>query len=84
MSSLSIKGYELNKEFSKESTTYFLTVNNDINSLDVSANKEDSNSSISINGNDNLNEGLNKILITVTSESKQTRTYRIYVTKESE
>ena len=84
LSSLSIKGYELNKEFSKESTTYFLTVNNDINSLDVSANKEDSNSSISINGNDNLNEGLNKILITVTSESKQTRTYRIYVTKESE
>lgn len=84
LSSLSIKGYELNKEFSKESTTYFLIVKNDINSLDIFANKEDSNSSISINGNDNLNEGLNKILITVTSESKQTRTYRIYVTRESE
>lgn len=82
LSELSIKGYTLNKEFMKESTTYFVTVNNNVETLDVSALSEDSNSIVTISGNDNLNVGLNKILIMVTSESKETRVYRIYVTKE--
>lgn len=82
LSELSIKGYTLNKEFMKESTTYFVTVNNNVETLDISALSEDSNSIVTISGNDNLNVGLNKILIMVTSESKETRVYRIYVTKE--
>lgn len=84
LSSLSISGYELNKEFKKEGNTYFVTIPSTVNKLTIKTTKEVNSSKVSINGNDNLKEGLNKILITVTAENGNTRVYRIYVTKESE
>ena len=84
LSNITINGYELNKEFKKEGNTYFVTIPSTVNKLTIKTTKEVSSSKVSINGNDNLKEGLNKILINVTAENGNTRVYRIYVTKESE
>ena len=83
LSELYVNGFDLDKEFKKENTTYFLTVSNDIESIDVVATKEDDNSTVCIYGNENLQEGNNKILISVTAENGSVKNYRIYVTKES-
>ena len=84
LSKLIVNNYSLNKDFAKESSNYFVTVDNNVTKVSVKATAEDSNSSISINGNDNLEVGVNKILITVTAENGNTRNYRIYVTRKSE
>ena len=81
LSELSVSSYELNKTFSKESTTYFITVGEDVDSIDITATAEDDEATICIYGSDSLTTGANKVLITVTAENGNTRTYRIYVTK---
>lgn len=83
LSELSVGGYTLNKDFSKENTTYFITVENEIENLDISAVVEDDTATRCIYGNENLTEGTNKILISVTAENGNVRNYRIYVTRNS-
>ena len=83
LSKLSAKGYTFNREFSKENSTYFITVENDIKKVSITATAEDSDAKVCVYGNDNLKEGTNKILITVTAENGYVRNYRIYVTKNS-
>lgn len=78
LESLSIQGYDFTKEFSKENTIYFVELNKDIASLDVTAIAEDNNAKICIYGNENVKEG-SKILISVTAENGNVRIYRIYV-----
>lgn len=79
LKSLSVSGYKLNKDFKKESLTYFISVDESVNSLTVNAASEDSDSKVYINGNTNLKSGTNKILITVVAENGNTKVYRIYV-----
>lgn len=81
LSELSVNSYDLNTEFSKENQTYFVTVNSDTESLEIISSTENSNSKINIYGNENLQEGTNKILITVTAENGNVRNYRIYAIK---
>ena len=81
LSKLSIKGYKLNKEFCKDNNTYFANIDSDVSSVNITAKKEDDTSKICIYGNENLKQGINKILINVTAENGNVRTYRIYVTK---
>jgi hypothetical protein len=83
LKSLSIPNYDLSSEFSKDRLTYFVEVGSDITSLKISATAEKSSSVVSITGNSELKDGLNKILITVTAENGNTKTYRIYVSKEN-
>lgn len=83
LSELYIDGYTLNKEFSKDNSTYFVTVENDVESLNTTAIAEDNSSVVCVYGNDNLKEGTNKILITVTAENGNVRNYRIYVIKNA-
>ena len=83
LSKLSVKGHTFNREFSKENTTYFITVENDVKKLNITATAQDDDAKVCIYGNDNLKEGTNKILITVTAENGNVRNYRIYVTKNS-
>lgn len=83
LSELSVKGYELNKVFNKESSTYFVTVGNDISELNINAIAEDEESIVCISGAENLENGTNKILIAVTAENGNVRNYKIYVTKNS-
>ena len=68
--------------FDKNIYDYYLTVNNDVDYIDILAISENSNSNIEIIGNNNLKEGLNVITIKVISEDKtQSREYKIQVTK---
>lgn len=83
LSDLSIENYSLNKEFSKENSTYFIEVNNDVNTLNITANTDDDTGTICIYGNEDLEQGCNKILISVTAENGNVRNYRIYVTKKA-
>ncbi len=78
---LSIDGYEFTKSFSKENTTYFVTVDEDTEKLTVNAEAEDDDATVCIYGNDDLSKDTNKILINVTAENGNVRTYRIIVTK---
>ncbi len=81
LSDLSVNGYTLNKEFSKENSTYFITVEKDVSSLEIIANADDEASSVCIYGNEEIADGTSKILISVTAENGNVRNYRIYVTK---
>lgn len=78
LSTLEIEGVELSTEFNKEKTTYFASVEN-TTSITVNATAEDSSSKVVIAGTE-LNNGENKILISVTAENGNVRYYRIYVT----
>lgn len=81
LENLIVDGYELNNSFTKENSTYFVSVDEDTTSIDVSAEAEEDLATVCIYGNDNLKEGINKVLISVTSESGEVRNYRIYVEK---
>lgn len=81
LSSLEISEYSLNKAFSKDNNTYFVNISDtSVDSIDISASCEDDEASVCIYGNESLESGLNKILINVTAENGNVRTYRIYVT----
>lgn len=82
LSTLSISGYSLNTDFTKTNTTYFITAK-DTSSLNISATAEASSATVKVYGESELKEGTNKILISVTAENGNVRTYRIYVTIES-
>lgn len=83
LSELSVDNYELNKDFNKESSTYFVTVDKDVSDIKINVIAEDDSSIVCITGNTNLGSGTNKILITVTAENGSVRNYKIYVTKNS-
>lgn len=83
LSDLSVENYSLNKEFTKENSTYFIEVENDVNTLNIAANADDDTGTVCIYGNENLKQGNNKILISVTAENGNVRNYRIYVTKKT-
>lgn len=82
LSKLEVSGYNLNTNFSKTNSTYFITAK-DTTSLNITATAEDSTATVKVYGDEELTEGTNKVLISVTAENGNVRTYRIYVTIES-
>lgn len=80
LTGLSVDGYSLNKEFSKENCTYFVNIDTSISSVNINAEKEDDTATVCIYGNEELKVGTNKILVNVTAENGNVRTYRIYIT----
>lgn len=69
-------------EFSPDIKEYYFIADMSVNSLNVTAIPENTNATTSITGNQNLKEGLNTILINVTSEDlSSTSQYKINVTK---
>jgi hypothetical protein len=82
LSTLSISGYDFTTEFSKTNTTYFVNVDSSVEKLSITATAEDSTATVSIYGNSDLKEGNNKILVTVTADNGDIKTYRIYAVKE--
>ena len=76
---LSIEGYEFTTNFSKENDTYFMRLE-EINSLKISAIAEDDEAKICIYGNEDVENG-SKVLVSVTAENGNVRTYRIYIIK---
>lgn len=80
---LEVEGKELNTSFNKENDTYFIDINN-TNTINVTAIAEDSTAKVYITGNDKIESGNNKILISVTAENGDVRYYRIFVNCEEE
>ena len=69
-------------EFNKDVFDYYLTINNNINNLEILTVPENKNSKIEITGNENLKEGLNIIKVQITSEDNSSSTsYIINATK---
>ena len=69
-------------EFNKDVFEYYLTVNNNINNLEILTVPENKNSKVEITGNENLKEGLNIIKVQITSkDNTSSSSYIINVTK---
>ena len=74
---------ELLPGFQKDITTYGVYVEENVINVDVLAVPEDNKSDISIKGNNNLQQGNNVVLVTVTAEDGTQKIYTINVTKSN-
>lgn len=83
LKSISINNIEL-KDFNKDILVYSLTVENEVEKLDVKAVKEDNFANVSYNMPNYLEVGENEISIKVTAEDDTTRIYKIIVTRKRE
>ena len=81
LTNIYIDGTTISDSFNKTNTTYFTSVDSDTDSVEISYDLSDSSSTVCIYGNTDLKSGVNKILISVTAENGDVRTYRIYVNK---
>lgn len=70
--------------FTPETTTYNVTVPEDVESVEVYATAQDSGATISGTGNKTLEYGENALSVVVTAEDGTTKTYTINVTREGE
>ena len=72
----------VNPNFDKDIIEYYLTVDDSIDNIDVTAIAENKDANVEISGNKGLKNGVNKIKILVTSKDKTTKKeYIINVTK---
>lgn len=83
LSSLKISPAQLSPDFDKNVREYETSVDYDIDRIVVVAIPEDDKSTIRITGNDSLEEGQNKVIITVIAEAGNNIEYTIDVTKEA-
>ena len=83
LKSISINNIEL-KDFNKDILVYSLTVENEVEKLDVKAVKEDNFANVSYNMPNYLEVGENEISIKVTAEDDSIRIYKIIVTRKRE
>ncbi|MBQ3475336.1 MAG: cadherin-like beta sandwich domain-containing protein [Bacilli bacterium] len=78
---LKIKGQEL--EFDPTEKKYYLSVNNDITKLEITATPTNDKAKVKVENNNKINVGKNTIKITVTSEDgTKTEDYQIIVTRK--
>ena len=70
--------------FKPGTTTYYVTVPNDVSQVEVYAEKQESSQQISGTGYKSLNVGTNTLKVVCTAEDGTTRTYTMYVTREDE
>ena len=82
LKSLSVEGYTLSPEFNKNETNYTLEVPNDVESVVISAVKDESHAQVSGGGTIELAEGLNKVVITVTAQKGNVKKYNIDITRK--
>ena len=80
LSSLTIEGYTLDKEFKKDETEYSIMVGNDVNKIKINAQLDDSSAKVTGIGEVEVKEGINKLEIKVTAENGSTRIYTLNVT----
>ena len=82
LSYLGVEGYSIVPEFDKTINMYTLTVPSDVNAVNIIAKAEDPNATINGTGVTSLVVGENNKFVTVTSESGNTKTYTIKITRE--
>lgn len=79
LSSLTIDGYSLDKDFDKDTLEYFVTVPSGTDKININAQLEDSSAKVSGTGEVTLNTGENKFSIEVTAENGTKKTYTLTV-----
>ncbi len=82
LKSLVVEGYELTPSFDKNTTDYTLEVPNEIENINITATKDDSNATVIGDGAKELTEGLNRFEIVVTAEKGNKKTYVVEVTRK--
>lgn len=80
LSSLSIEGYSISPEFSKNQLEYSVEVPAETEKILINATKSDSYASLEGNGERDVSEGDNRFEIKVTSETGKERVYVLNVT----
>lgn len=84
LTTLIVDGYPFEKEFTSYLFHYNVPKHTQKNYVDVYAYPNNENASVTISGNTNLQDGENKIEVTVTSENKKaSKTYTISIQKDS-
>lgn len=81
LNSLEIDGYKLDKDFDSETFTYNLTINSDVDKLNVLTKVDEGQ--VEIIGNEELKYGENNIIIRVSGEDIGSTTYKLIVNKLS-
>lgn len=84
LSKLQVNVEGLTPNFNKNKYSYTLTLEPNVNSIDVTALAEDSKSKVAIYGNTELKEGDNTISIVVTAQNGAQKTYTIIATKSAD
>jgi len=82
LKSLSVGDYKLTPEFNKETYTYDLEVENEVEKVTISAQKNDSNATVSGDGEKDLIEGANKFEIVVTAQKGNSLTYTVNINRK--
>lgn len=77
LKSLSVDGYEITPEFTKDKLEYEVELEPGTEEIDISATLEDKNASVKGAGKVKITEGINTIKIVVTAENGNERTYQI-------
>ena len=70
------------KNFKSGTTTYYVSVPNDTEEVEVYAEKQESSQKISGTGTVKLKEGSNTVKVVCTAENGTTKTYTMYITRE--
>ena len=84
LETLAIENYTLNPEFSNNVTEYKIEVSNSIDNLNILAIPEDMGAKVSVNGNKELKEGNNQVVITIVAADGITeKQYKIGVYKRN-
>ena len=81
---LSIKGLKLTPEFDKQTIDYTIEEELDVDSIEISADLDDSRAKVSGTGTIKLETGENNIRVDVTSENGIVRTYNIKVIRKGQ
>lgn len=85
LDSLTINNAKMSPAFSKDVTSYSITVPKDVNKLDLDYKLSDSKASVKVVGNDNLKSNKNNVVeIIVTAEDGSTKTYTLNVSFSSD
>lgn len=80
--SLSVEGYDITPEFDKQTYEYNLEVENDIEKVNVVANKNNANARVEGAGEIELKEGNNKVEVVVTAQKGNSLTYTININRK--
>lgn len=83
LSEFSVSDGTLEPSFDASVTKYSMTVSNDVENIFVSFRASDPDAVVAIEGNQNLKDGKNKVVVTVKAPNKDEKKYTINVKRET-
>ncbi len=78
---LEAQNYSLDPEFNKEIFEYFITVDNEVTSLNLTYTPEDENAVVTVTGNENFAVGMNEVHISILASDNTEQEYILYVNR---